>query len=644
MSRWKRLLAGVLALATLACLIFPVWGSAALPEFILKPSELEGKDYTDSVRLAALLDQVFSGQVGVFTDSACTKSYSLPVGCDMNNNTQYYVKSQTTGSKISGWQCYIYANAVYNTLFREWVGHAKSFSHSRVVFSGGGNRFSYQMLKDAGVRCGAYLRTTNNSSGAYNGNVGHSLIILSYDKTSITYLEGNADGYGLVRVTKRTWDNFNASQLSGRNRYISHLVQPRDEFYDNNFPECYHKEWSAIGECTACGHPYTWENSMDETVAGYYRVTKDTSPSLDGPYAEGEKAFFSLKAGDQIQVLASYRNAFDELWYSFVDEDDGVFYVDGSMVKLAEYLPLEVTCTGFEPEDNAVLEPKSYPVKGTITSNYPLKTVIGYLDGTQYAQWTASDERTMEVDLRKTDINNKLSFSKIAPGQHTVTLKVQSIYHDELLTVHETRFFMTPSSPCSHSYKTEVTMDATCEHNGALTYTCSLCLDTYTRVIAAYGHYYRAGVCIYCGATVPMAQLTGSIVSSGSADQPVTVTLRQEGGQTYTATTLKDRYSITDILPGTYTLEYSKEGCVTGKDTLELNGQTVTWDVKLRVLGDVTLDGKINISDVSKLYAHNRDTSPLTDPYALLCADVTGDGKVNVADAGNLYAKIKATP
>ena len=642
MSRWKRLLAVSLVLTLLVALICPVLSSASAPEYILSSSELQGKNYADSVDLAKLLDQVFSGAVKAYTDSACTKDRSLPVGCNMNNSVQYYVQSQTTGIKISGWQCYIYANAVYNALFREWVGHAKSFSHSRVVIPGGGNTFSYQMLKDAGVRCGAYLRTTNYSSGAYNGNVGHSLIILSYDKAGITYLEGNADGNGLVRVTKRTWDNFNTNQLSGRKRYISHVVQPKDDFYAKNFTECSHRTWSSIGECTACGHPYNWENSFDSFAAGYYQVTKSNTPSLDGPYADVEKAGFSLKTGDRIHVLGSYRNAFDQLWYAFADEDDGIFYVDAAAVKLESYLPLEINCFGFDPEDGAVLEPKSYPVQGIVDANYPLKTIIGYLVGKQYAQWTAANEKTVEVDIRKTDLNNKLSFAKIAPGEHTVTLKAQSLYHEELLTIHESRFTVSTGAPCKHNYIPEVTKDATCEISGVLTYTCSLCYDTFTRVIAAHGHEYRSGACTHCGAKMPMAQLLGQIVSSGSEDHPVTVILYQEGGQTYTATTLKDSYSIEDILPGSYTLEYSKDGCVTGGETLEIAAEILNLDLRLRAPGDVTLDGKINISDVSKLYAHNRRRLLITDDYALLCADFSGDGKVNVADASKLYSKIKA--
>lgn len=640
MSRWKRLLAVGLVLAALIGVLSPGLIRASAAEYILEPTALKGRDYTDSDHLASLLDKVFAGDVDIYTDSTCTKERSLPVGCDMNNDIQYYIKSKTTGNKISGWQCYAYANAVYNKLFREWVGHAKGFSHSRVVIPGGGDTLSYARLRNAGVRCGAYLRTTGNNDGSYNGSVGHSMIILDYDENGITYLEGNGDGKGLVRVTIRDWKDFNQRQLSGRGRYIAHMVQPTEEYYQSNFTVCSHEKWTG-GVCADCGYVYPWEETLDRWVAGYYRLTEKVTPSVDVPYSDAEKAEFTLEAGEKISVLGLYRNACDQLWYAFNDDDDGVFYVNAASVRLVEYLNLEVSCTGFTPEDGAVLEPRSYPVKGTVTSNYPLKTIVAYLDGEQYAQWTATDEQTVQVDIRSTDINNKLTFSKIAAGPHTITLKAQSYLHSQLLTIHESRFTMVTGEPCAHNYRSEVTREAACTQAGVLTYTCSICSDTYTRVIAAHGHSYKGSTCVYCGETVPMTTLTGKVVSSGNAEAPVTVTLRQEDGQVYSATTLEDTYTITGIFSGTYTLEYSKEGCMTGTDTLTLEGDTVTRDIRLRSLGDVTLDGRLNVSDVSRLYAHSRVTNLIQDTYALLCADLTGEGQVNIADVGKLYAQIR---
>ncbi len=201
--------------------------------FIKNPASANGANYTTSSSLATALNNIFYGDVDIYTNSACTSEVSLPIGTSMNNSTQFYVKSKTTGNNCSGWQCYIYANAVYNKLFNEWVGHGNSFAHSVRVIGGGSNTASYSLFNNAGVKCGAYIRTTNKSDGTYNGSAGHSMIVLSYNSSGITYLEGNGDGNGLVRITTRTWAEFNSSQLSGKSRYISHVVQPTNDYYNS---------------------------------------------------------------------------------------------------------------------------------------------------------------------------------------------------------------------------------------------------------------------------------------------------------------------------------------------------------------------------------------------------------------------------
>ena len=57
--------------------------------------------------------------------------------------------------------------------------------------------------------------------------------------------------------------------------------------------------------------------------------------------------------------------------------------------------------------------------------------------------------------------------------------------------------------------------------------------------------------------------------------------------------------------------------------------------------GDINGDDKLNIGDVSKLYAHVRGTNTLTDPDVLARADVSGDGKLNIADVSKLYAYVR---
>ena len=67
-----------------------------------------------------------------------------------------------------------------------------------------------------------------------------------------------------------------------------------------------------------------------------------------------------------------------------------------------------------------------------------------------------------------------------------------------------------------------------------------------------------------------------------------------------------------------------------------------TFDVKAGMLGDVTLDGKVNVADVMKLarYVKNSEANPIDDA-AKANADVTGDDKLNVADVMKLARYVK---
>ena len=150
------------------------------------PAKAQASSYTSSPELAALLTGVFSGDIDIYSNGGCTSEVSMPIGWSLNKKTTYYLKDKTTGDSIGGRQCYIYANAVYNKLVKELAGHADDLKHSKVVLSGGSNSMSYDKFSKAGVRCGAYLRTTNRSSGAYNGSSGHSMIILSYNTSGVT--------------------------------------------------------------------------------------------------------------------------------------------------------------------------------------------------------------------------------------------------------------------------------------------------------------------------------------------------------------------------------------------------------------------------------------------------------------------------
>ena len=58
------------------------------------------------------------------------------------------------------------------------------------------------------------------------------------------------------------------------------------------------------------------------------------------------------------------------------------------------------------------------------------------------------------------------------------------------------------------------------------------------------------------------------------------------------------------------------------------------------LIGDASGDGKVNMGDVAKVYAHTRGTSLLTSNNTLAAADTNGDGKINLGDVSRILAHI----
>ncbi len=231
----KRIISLFLSINLMLSVFYGLGISANAVTYITSSADVRGSKYANAEKLPEALNKIFSGDIDIYTDSTFKTEASMPLGYRLNSSTNFYVKNKSTGSTLYGRQCYVFANAVYNKLFNEYVYHGESFDHSKVVVKGGTQTLDYTTLYKAGVRTGAYMRTTDTADGKYSNTGGHSMIILSYDKNGINYLEGNGDGKGLVRIAERTWAEFNSSQLSGKKRYLAHIVQPLDAYYDSVF-------------------------------------------------------------------------------------------------------------------------------------------------------------------------------------------------------------------------------------------------------------------------------------------------------------------------------------------------------------------------------------------------------------------------
>ena len=145
----------------------------------------------------------------------------------------------------------------------------------------------------------------------------------------------------------------------------------------------------------------------------------------------------------------------------------------------------------------------------------------------------------------------------------------------------------------------------------------------------------------YGGDDTTDVTLSGNITTGTEGVTTLTLT-GANGTVTTTVSGKTGTYSFANVAPGTYTLVVTKANHVTGEYTVTVGSTDLTQDVKICMLGDVDGNGKINVGDISKLLAHVRGTTLITDEYLLTCANVNG-GKLNMGDISTIYAHLKGT-
>lgn len=185
------------------------------------------------------------------------------------------------------------------------------------------------------------------------------------------------------------------------------------------YPRCIHANYGSDGKCTACGYLYDWKATRDIDAMGYYTVTAQTQ-AFGIPYTQS--AGTALAAGETVSVNATVVNGPGETWYE-VSLADGTAYVPKAALTFHSYFASDIKIGSLTLTDGQVLKQEPYRLDGRITSKYPLRSIVGYLDGKQYASWSGTGG-VREISLRGTALNKKLSFADLEPGEHTLAIFV----------------------------------------------------------------------------------------------------------------------------------------------------------------------------------------------------------------------------
>ncbi len=200
------------------------------------------------------------------------------------------------------------------------------------------------------------------------------------------------------------------------------------------------------------------------------------------------------------------------------------------------------------------------------------------------------------------------------------------------------------SDAIGHDYETVVTKP-TCVDKGYTTYTCSACGDSYIDdYVDKASHKWSSweitieptmttdGVkvrnCSACGETEEaVAPKTGITITLTDSDGNIVEEKIVEGDVT--------EYSFEDLEDGEYTMTVSKENYATREYQVTASNGQASCELELNLIGDINGDGKLTITDYTKVLKHTNKISAL-EGYDFACGDVDGNGKVTVSD----YAKI----
>lgn len=235
----KKWFAGLLALCLTALLVTPVF--AALPSGTGKITDcnlVSGSEFSSKNSIAKKLDKMFAGDIGLYKDASKTKLVNAALGTrNVPNNGvyQYWGPAPRAGTS-----CFAYANAFYGHFYDGVYPHHSLNSNHKVIKATG--KITYANFVKWGVRDDAvvYIREGN-----------HSIIVLTYDKNYITYVDGNGDRKGLIAIRKEAW-----KRGSGANIYDqkpSLIVQPTTGY----FPKGNMKSNGSV-PCTQGGNSHDW--------------------------------------------------------------------------------------------------------------------------------------------------------------------------------------------------------------------------------------------------------------------------------------------------------------------------------------------------------------------------------------------------
>ena len=388
----KRLISAAAAICLLPGMTAAPYSGVPCYALTVSAAAASAAQYGQSAAFAEAVQRIEEGACGLYTDRDGTlPEQPLAVGTALNKYQTYFVRT-TNGGGWNGRQCYIYSQGVYSQLFDALPCNGQYDSESTRTVLQGPAEITPQVLSEHHVMPGAYLRTTVNEDGSFNGGAGHSLIILGYDAEQITVLEGNADGWGAITESTISYEEFAHRFTTGCKptpRTVTHIIQPDESVYLARYGMCY-SDLPEIPPAPAPEEPAGTEPEFSEPC------TPDAdhpAPSVIREYVPQTEP--AVTAAETTAVTAAETTS-----AASVTEAVAVTAAATTVTAAAETAPETVAAVYQQPltaSEPALMMPPAYTAEPIRVSRKSTQIAL-FLPDARSFRWSSSDPAVAQVD------------------------------------------------------------------------------------------------------------------------------------------------------------------------------------------------------------------------------------------------------
>ena len=287
----------------------------------------------------------------------------------------------------------------------KWVsgaGNCVFITHSDGYVSRYAHLDSYVDGKPTYVRQGQLIGYVGNSGGNYPYHLDFRI---------------STDGTGSTAINNmpkdRSMHTYNS--YTGKTTYeLSYIYDT--SLYNNGEPTHKHSYDLASETCKSCGEKFTRSYA---DINKDYKVIKNNVSIKSEPYSDIGEVYTRVGGGTTVQVKRSFKNVYGNTWYEVSYGKYTGYMYSGNLESQSE---LKINLTDYP---KSVKVGSGYGLRGTISSNYNLKQVKGYIkQGDSTVQSSTDSPSGKTMDVRTANLNNSLLFNRLSAGNYKLVVEV----------------------------------------------------------------------------------------------------------------------------------------------------------------------------------------------------------------------------